>query len=118
MALRDGALAGVLGTMGGRVHAQIHVQVLARLLAGQTAQAAVDAPRWIVGAMDLGQRDDTVHVEAGCDQATRTALARAAPDQTTVERGSDVLGHAQAIWLEPALSAGSDFRADGAAAIV
>ena len=118
MAQRDGVLAGVLGTMGGRVHAQIHVQVLARLLAGDTAQAAVDAPRWIVGAMDLGQREDTVHVEAGCDATARTALARAAQDQTTVERGSDVLGHAQAIWLEPTLSAGSDFRADGAAAIL
>lgn len=125
MLRRDGALAGVLGTMGGRVHAQIHVQVLARLLAGHTAQAAVDAPRWIVGAMDRGQRDDTIHVEAGCDEAARDALARVAPDQTAVERGSDILergsdilGHAQAIWLEPALSAGSDFRADGAAAVL
>jgi gamma-glutamyltranspeptidase len=115
---RDGALAGVLGTMGGRVHAQIHVQVLARLLVGETAQAAVDAPRWIVGAMDIGQREDTIHIEAGCDEMTRAALARAAPDHTPIERGSDILGHAQAIWLEPALSAGSDFRADGAAAIL
>jgi gamma-glutamyltranspeptidase len=118
MLQRDGALAGVLGAMGGRVHAQIHVQVLARLLAGETAQAAVDAPRWIVGAMDMGQRQDTIHVEAGCDEVTRRALARAAPDQTELERGSDILGHAQAIWLEPALGAGSDFRADGAAAIL
>jgi gamma-glutamyltranspeptidase len=118
MAQRDGVLAGVLGTMGGRVHAQIHVQVLARLLAGDVAQAAVDAPRWIAGAMDLGQREDTVHIEAGCDETTRTALARADSDQTTVERGSDVLGHAQAIWLEPTLSAGSDCRADGATAIL
>jgi oxamate amidohydrolase len=118
MLRRDGALAGVLGTMGGRVHAQIHVQVLARLLAGHTAQAAVDAPRWIVGAMDMGQREDTIHVEAGCDAAARGALARVALDQTAVERGSDILGHAQAIWLEPALSAGSDFRADGAPAVL
>jgi oxamate amidohydrolase len=118
MLQRDGALTGVLGTMGGRVHAQIHVEVLAALLAGHKAQAAVDAPRWIVGAMDSGQREDTVHVEAGCDQSACHALALATPDQTAVERGNDVLGHAQAIWLEPALSAGSDFRADGAAAIV
>jgi gamma-glutamyltranspeptidase len=118
MLQRDGALAGVLGTMGGRVHAQIHVQVLARLLAGETAQAAVDAPRWIVRAMDIGQREDTIHVESGCDEVTRAALARAAPDHTALERGSDILGHAQAIWLEPALSAGSDFRADGAVAIL
>jgi oxamate amidohydrolase len=118
MVRRDGALVGVLGTMGGRVHAQIHVQVLARLIAGRTAQAAVDAPRWIVGAMDIGQREDTIHVEASCDDAARDALARVALDQTAVERGSDILGHTQAIWLEPALSAGSDFRADGAAAVL
>ena len=79
MAQRDGALVGVLGTMGGRVHAQIHVQVLTRLLAGQAAQAAVDAPRWIVGAMDLGQREDTIHVEAGCDESTRAASPRTRP---------------------------------------
>jgi oxamate amidohydrolase len=118
MIQRDGALAGVLGTMGGRVHAQIHVQVLARLLAGHTAQAAVDAPRWIVGAMEMGQRENTIHVEAGCDEITREALARLALDQTRVERGSDILGHAQAIWSEPPLNAGSDFRADGAAAVL
>jgi gamma-glutamyltranspeptidase/glutathione hydrolase len=115
---REGALAGVIGTMGGRVHAQIHVQVLASLLAGHTAQAAVDAPRWIVGAMEIGQREDTVHIEAGCGERAREALARTTPDQTAIERGNDIFGHAQAIWLEPVLSAGSDFRADGAAAIV
>jgi oxamate amidohydrolase len=115
---RDGSLAGVIGTMGGRVHAQIHVQVLASLLAGHTAQAAVDAPRWIVGAMEIGQREDTVHIEAGCGERAREALARTTPDQTAIERGNDIFGHAQAIWLEPVLSAGSDFRADGAAAIV
>src|SRR3954451_10932151 len=37
---RDGDLLGVLGTMGGKVHAQIHVQVLLRLLSGLPAQAA------------------------------------------------------------------------------
>jgi gamma-glutamyltranspeptidase len=115
---RDGALVGALGTMGGRVHAQIHVQVLAALLGGRTAQAAVDAPRFIVGAMDTGQREDTIHVESGCSPAALEALARTTLDQTPVPRGSDLLGHAQAIWLDPTLSAGSDFRADGAAIVV
>jgi gamma-glutamyltranspeptidase len=115
---RDGALLGALGTMGGRVHAQIHVQVLAALLGGATAQAAVDAPRFIVGAMDTGQREDTVHIELSCSPAALDALRRATPDQTPVPRGSDLLGHAQAIWLDPKLSAGSDFRADGAAIVL
>jgi gamma-glutamyltranspeptidase len=118
MVQRDGALVGVLGTMGGRVHAQIHVQVLASLLAGHSAQAAVDAPRWIVGAVERGQREDAVHVEAGCDAAALDALAHTTSPQIAAERGNDRFGHAQAIWREPELSAGSDFRADGAAALV
>jgi gamma-glutamyltranspeptidase len=49
----EGRLIGVLGTMGGKVHAQIHVQVLLGLLDGRGAQEAVDAPRWIVGGMEV-----------------------------------------------------------------
>jgi gamma-glutamyltranspeptidase/glutathione hydrolase len=113
MVRRGGRLAGVLGTMGGRVHAQIHVQVLLRLLAGAAPQAAVDAPRWIVGGMELGEPDDTIRVEDGCDPAARGALAGAGLRLVDVPRDSDWLGHAQAIWLEPAMAAGSDRRADG-----
>jgi gamma-glutamyltranspeptidase len=113
---RDGALAGVLGAMGGRVHAQIHVQVLLSLLAGRSAQEAVDAPRWIAGAIDADDRTDTVLIESGCDEAARAALMRAVPHHSMAERGDDDLGHAQAIWLDPEPDAGSDFRADGAAA--
>jgi gamma-glutamyltranspeptidase/glutathione hydrolase len=109
-------LAGVLGTMGGKVHAQIHVQVLLGLLEGRTPQQAVDAPRWIVGGMEIGERDDMIRIEEGCDASTRDALSRATLKALTVPRGSEWLGHAQAIWLNGAYDAGSDFRADGAAA--
>jgi gamma-glutamyltranspeptidase len=113
MVRRGGRLVGVLGTMGGRVHAQIHAQVLLRLLGGAAPQAAVDAPRWIVGGMEMGEPDDTIRIEDGCDAAARAALASAGLRIVDVPRDSDVLGHAQAIWLEPGLAAGSDRRADG-----
>jgi gamma-glutamyltranspeptidase len=113
MVRAGGRLVGVLGTMGGRVHAQIHAQVLLRLLAGAAPQAAVDAPRWIVGGMELGEPDDTIRIEDGCGAAARDALARAGLRVVPVPRDSDWLGHAQAIWLEPELAAGSDRRADG-----
>jgi gamma-glutamyltranspeptidase/glutathione hydrolase len=113
MVRRGGRLAGVLGTMGGRVHAQIHAQLLLRLLAGATPQAAVDAPRWIVGGMEVGEPDDTIRIEQGCGAAAREALAGAGLPLVDVPLGSDWLGHAQAIWLEPRLAAGSDRRADG-----
>jgi gamma-glutamyltranspeptidase/glutathione hydrolase len=112
---RDGDLAGVLGTMGGRVQAQIHTQVLLRLLAGAEPQAAVDAPRWVVGGMEAAEREDTVRLEAGCPPEARAALGRSGLHVVDVPRGSDLLGHAQAIWRSSALRAGSDRRADGAA---
>jgi gamma-glutamyltranspeptidase/glutathione hydrolase len=117
MVEEDGRLAGVLGTMGGRVHAQIHVQVLLGLLDGRSPQDAVDAPRWIVGGMEIGERDDNIRVEDGCAESSRDALARATLHALTVPRGSEWLGHAQAIWLRGGCGAGSDFRADGAAAV-
>jgi gamma-glutamyltranspeptidase/glutathione hydrolase len=106
---RAGELLGVLGTMGGKVHAQILVPVLLRLLAGAGPQDAVDAPRWIVGAMELGEPDDMIRIEDGSPTAARTALADAGLPLLDEPRGSDFLGHAQAVWGP---TAGSDFRAD------
>jgi len=117
MVEQDGQLAGVLGTMGGKVHAQIHVQVLVGLLAGRSPQDAVDAPRWIVGGMELGERDDMIRIEDGCAGSARHALSRASLRALALPRGSEWLGHAQAIWLRGDRGAGSDFRADGAAAV-
>jgi gamma-glutamyltranspeptidase len=117
MVEQDGRLAGVLGTMGGKVHAQIHLQVLLALLNGRSPQDAVDAPRWIVGGMEIGERNDNIRVEDGCAESARDALSRATLHVLTVPRGSDWLGHAQAIWLRGGCCAGSDFRADGTAAV-
>jgi gamma-glutamyltranspeptidase len=117
MVEEDGQLTGVLGTMGGKVHAQIHVQVLLALLDGRSPQDAVDAPRWIVGGMVIGERDDSIRIEDGCPRAARDALSRATLHALTVPRGSEWLGHAQAIWLRGGCRAGSDFRADGGAAV-
>ncbi|HTE60499.1 MAG TPA: gamma-glutamyltransferase, partial [Solirubrobacteraceae bacterium] len=113
---RDGALAGVLGTMGGRAHAQIHAQILLRLLAGAGPAAAVAAPRWIVGGLDPGAPDTAARAESGLPAAAVKALTRAAMQVREEPWPSEELGHAQAIWVDgERLSAGSDPRADGAA---
>jgi oxamate amidohydrolase len=117
MVERGGALRGVLGTMGGKVHAQILAQVLLRLRAGASPQEAVDAPRWIVGGMEMGELDDTIRLEDGVDAGARAALSRARLRIVDEPRDSEWLGHAQAIWLDPVLRAGSDRRADGTAVV-
>jgi len=119
MLQRDGQLAGVLGAMGGKAHAQIHAQVLLRLLGGASAQEAVSAPRCVVGSLELGEPDDTVRLEGGIPAAARRSLEEAGMPTLDVPRHSEDLGHVQAIWPAGAgLAAGSDPRADGAAAVI
>ena len=111
---RDGALAGVLGTMGGNAHAQILAQVLLELLSGSSAAAAVAAPRWVVGALDPDAPDTTVTVESAVSPDARRSLAAAGLAAAPVEWPSEEVGHAQAVWHDgEALTAGSDPRADG-----
>lgn len=116
---RDGALRCVLGTMGGKAHAQIHAQVLLRIVAGEDPQAAISAPRWVVGGVEVGERDDTVRVEDDVDPAARAAIERAGMQPVPVGLHSEWCGHAQAISVAPdgALTAGSDPRADGGAVV-
>jgi gamma-glutamyltranspeptidase/glutathione hydrolase len=86
LARRGGAVEIVQGSMGGRAQPQINAQVLLRLLAGDTAQQAVAAPRIVVeGDAVAGEGDAVGHAQA----------IRRLPD------GS--------------FDAGSDPRADGAA---
>jgi gamma-glutamyltranspeptidase len=95
-----------LGTMGGGAQPQIHAQVLLRLLAGESAQAAVDAPRWVVDG------DGTVLVEVGAGEAVEASLRAAGLRPRSQPRMSDELGHAQAIAVAPdgSLDVGSDPR--------
>lgn len=115
MVERDGGLLGVLGTMGGKVQAQIHAQVLLRLLGGLPPQAAVDAPRWVVGALEAGEVDGTVRVESDVAAAASASLRELGLDVLDVGVAHEDTGHCQAIWCDGALQAGSDGRADGAA---
>jgi gamma-glutamyltranspeptidase/glutathione hydrolase len=113
IAERDGELRYVLGAMGGKGQPQIHAQVLLRLLAGERAQDAVAAPRWIAGPVEAGDPADIVRVEDGVDTVAAQSLERAGLRARPEPRFADVLGHAQVIALSPgeAPEAGSDPRA-------
>jgi gamma-glutamyltranspeptidase/glutathione hydrolase len=104
MALAHGRPRLVFGTMGGEAQVQIHLQLLARILvAGQTADEAVAAPRWTFDRTTLLLED---------------GLALPAPPGMTVARLAvpELAGHAHVIRILPdRLDAGCDPRSDGVA---
>jgi len=110
MLLESGSLLGPFGVMGGAMQPQGHMQVVLRLVDhGDDPQAALDAPRWRVGA------GRTVELEPGLWQAEEQ-LAALGHDvsRATVQHP---FGVGQAILrVGDALVGGSDGRGDGFAA--
>jgi len=110
LALRDGAPWLVFGTMGGDGQAQIHVQLLGQLVdRGLDAQAAIDAPRWIVDVAD-----GSVAIEERARDVAAGLRARG-HEVTLLDAYDYTAGHAHAIAVTPAGYAGaSDPRCEGA----
>lgn len=118
------------GVMGGFMQPQGHVQVLLNLLRGYTPQAAIDAPRFCIGAgtPDQGAMDSTIHMENGIDEETIQELNKKGHHAISAKTWNErvVFGRGQIIariktdvhhpndkgW---AWAAGSDPRADGSA---
>ncbi|WP_027007611.1 gamma-glutamyltransferase [Conexibacter woesei] len=103
MVERDGTLAGVLGTMGGKAQPQIHTQILLRLLAGATPQEAISAPRFTIA-------DTTLTLESDLNPAAATSLHATGTPVIELTPHDEELGHAHAIW---GTTSGTDPRADG-----
>ncbi len=106
MLLRDGALLGPFGNMGGFIQAQAHMQLVSAMVDdGLDPQAALDRPRFRVDG-------DVVRLEEGLwDEAASLEAAGIA-----VERDEDVYGFGggQIVLLEgDGLLGGSDPRKDG-----
>lgn len=121
----DQSLHTVYGVMGGFMQPQGHVQVLLNMLAFRyNPQAALDAPRFCIGAgmPDQGKvLDRTVYLEEGIDEAVARQL-RALGHEVQVIRGCQrgIFGRGQVIRCHlddgrHVYSAGSDPRGDGAA---
>src|SRR5262249_18778727 len=106
MALRDGGPHLVFGTMGGDAQVQIHVQLLARiLLAGQSRDEAISAPRWTFART-------VIAAEPGLPSLAPLPAGLVAVDMPV----ADMAGHAHAIRIEGGrLEAACDPRADGVA---
>lgn len=120
----DGSLHSVYGVMGGFMQPQGHVQVLLNMLAFKyTPQAALDAPRFCIGAgmPDAGDLLDTVYLEDGIDEKVAQELRGMGHNVELVDgfqRGMFGRGQVIRCHMEDGrhvFSAGSDPRGDGAA---
>jgi oxamate amidohydrolase len=112
--LRDGRLM-VYGTMGGEGQPQTQAAVFTRhVLYGQELQAAVTAPRWLLGRT-WGAASTNLKIESRFDPSLIEALRKAGHDVEVVAPFTDVMGHAGGIIRHPSgvLEGAADLRGDG-----
>jgi len=114
---KDGAVMPY-GTMGGDGQPQTQCAVFTRIgVYGQGVQAAIAAPRWLLGRT-WGQVSDTLKLESRFDPALVAELGRRGHDTEVLRDYDETMGHAGAIKrsADGVLEGGFDPRSDGAAA--
>ncbi|CAG2128175.1 gamma-glutamyltransferase family protein [Cupriavidus plantarum] len=117
MARLDDGRTLVYGNMGGDGQPQSQSAVFSRIVHyGMHPQAAIDAPRWLLGRT-WGQTSDTLKLESRFPEATQHALRTLGHDVEMLLPYDETMGHAGAIVLgaDGLYEGGSDPRSDGAA---
>ncbi len=107
----------VYGTMGGEGQPQTQAAVFSRYaMYGQDIQAAVTAPRWLLGRT-WGEESVTLKLEGRFPSDLVAALRSAGHDIEVLENFTATMGHAGAIvrHADGSLEGASDPRSDGAA---
>ena len=118
LALLDDGRTMVYGTMGGEGQPQTQAALFTRHVAfGQDLQAAVDAPRWLLGRT-WGAETTTLKLESRFDAGLVKSLAAAGHAVETVGPYSDQMGHAGALvrHADGVIEGASDPRSDGGVA--
>lgn len=113
----DGRLISY-GTMGGEGQPQTQAAVFTRyMMHGQDLQAAVTAPRWLLGRT-WGTESTNLKLESRFDPAIVEALRTRGHDVAVVGAFEEFMGHAGAIVHHPdgLLEGASDPRSDGVVA--
>lgn len=108
----------VYGNMGGDGQPQSQSAVFSRIaLFGMNPQAAISAPRWLLGRT-WGQTSDSLKLEARFSDETVAALQAMGHEVDLLGAWDETMGHAGAIvrHANGLLEGGSDPRSDGAAA--
>jgi gamma-glutamyltranspeptidase/glutathione hydrolase len=118
MALLADGRTMVYGNMGGDGQPQSQSAVFTRtLLHRMGPQAAITAPRWLLGRT-WGQTTDTLKLEARFAPEVVDELRRRGHDVEVLQAFDETMGHAQAILRHPdgVLEGGADPRGDGVVA--
>lgn len=115
--LSDGRLMS-FGTMGGEGQPQTQAAIFSRyVLHQQELQAAVTAPRWLLGRT-WGEAANNLKIESRFDPSVVESLRALGHDIQTVGPFEEIMGHAGAIVRHPdgLLEGASDPRSDGVVA--
>ncbi|HEU5193196.1 MAG TPA: gamma-glutamyltransferase [Methylomirabilota bacterium] len=116
MYLAGGRPRVAYGTMGGEGQPQTQAALVTRAVDhGLGPQAAVEAPRWLLGRT-WGDATGALRIENRFSPDVARTLAERGHDVQVVDGWSDLMGHAQMVRLDAnGLAGGSDPRADGGA---
>jgi len=115
--LKDGRVM-VYGTMGGDGQPQTQAAVFTRAVVfGMDPQAAVSAPRWLLGRT-WGQANDTLKLESRFEGGILKALGEWGHDIEILQPFDEAVGHAGCIIRHPngVIEGGADPRSDGCVA--
>lgn len=115
--LHDGRVM-IYGSMGGDGQPQTQSALFTRVVAqGMDAQAAVSAPRWLLGRT-WGQTSDTLKLEARFEAGVVRELAQRGHEVEILQAFDETMGHAGCIVRDAdgTLEGGADPRSDGAVA--
>jgi gamma-glutamyltranspeptidase len=116
LALFDDGRRMVYGTMGGEGQPQTQSAVFTRYVMGSGLQAAVTAPRWLLGKT-WGADSVTLKLESRFDPTLVRAMREAGHDIELLDDFTSTMGHAGAIvrHANGTYEGASDPRSDGAA---
>jgi gamma-glutamyltranspeptidase len=112
--LHDGRTL-VYGSMGGDGQPQTQCAIFTRaIVQGMDAQAAVSAPRWLLGRT-WGQTSDTLKLESRFESGVMRELAERGHEVEILQAFDDTMGHAGCIirHADGTLEGGADPRSDG-----
>jgi len=118
MAQLDDGRTLVYGNMGGDGQPQTQSAVFTRIVQfGMDPQAAVAAPRWLLGRT-WGQTSDTLKLESRFAPSVAEALRSRGHEVEILRPYDETMGHAGAILRHPdgTLEGGADPRSDGGVA--